>query len=108
MMPLIALVIFIILAVGWWFYVCVVECSSERKGERGESILTLALGDLDPKLYHVMNDVLLPDGFPSGQGTTQIDHIVFSPFGIFVVETKNYSGWIFGNPKSAKWCQCFY
>ena len=32
-------------------------------------------------------------------GTTQIDHIFVSHYGVFVVETKNTSGWIFGNER---------
>jgi hypothetical protein len=36
-------------------------------------------------------------------GTTQVDHILVSRFGVFVIETKNYSGWIFANESDAKW-----
>ena len=32
-------------------------------------------------------------------GTTQIDHILVSKYGIFVIETKNRKGWIFGGPQ---------
>ncbi|MBA6264293.1 nuclease-related domain-containing protein [Colwellia sp. Bg11-12] len=55
--------------------------------------------------YSIINDVTLPldDG-----GTTQIDHIIVSPFGVFVIETKNMKGWIFGNEKQAKWTQTIY
>ena len=38
-------------------------------------------------------------------GTTQLDHIIISPYGIFVIETKNMKGWIFGSEKDAKWTQ---
>jgi hypothetical protein len=41
-------------------------------------------------------------------GTTQIDHIVLSKYGIFVVETKNYKGWIYGDAKSRTWTQVIY
>ncbi len=34
---------------------------------------------------------------------TEIDHLVLSPFGIFVIEVKNYQGWIFGNPHQENW-----
>lgn len=37
--------------------------------------------------------------------TTEIDIIVISKYGIYVVENKNYKGWIFGDEKSQKWCQ---
>lgn len=40
--------------------------------------------------------------------TTQIDHVVVSRFGVFVIETKMYDGWIFGSAKSKKWTQQLY
>jgi len=37
---------------------------------------------------------------PDGEGsTTQIDHFLLSPYGLFVIETKNYKGWIFGSER---------
>ena len=41
-------------------------------------------------------------------GTTQIDHIVVSRYGVFIIETKNYKGWIFGGEKSSQWTQNIY
>ena len=76
------------------------------KGRMGENLVIEGLGKhLDPNEYSVINDVTLPleDG-----GTTQVDHIVVSRFGIFVIETKNMSGWIFGNGKQAKWTQTIH
>jgi restriction system protein len=29
----------------------------------------------------------------------QIDHVVVSPYGVFVIETKAMDGWIFGSEK---------
>ena len=58
---------------------------------------------LDEKVYQRCHNVIIP----SDNGTTQIDHILVSAFGIFVVETKNFSGWIFGNEKDAHWTQSF-
>ena len=37
--------------------------------------------------------------------TSEIDVIMFHPKGLFVIESKNYSGWIFGNEKSKQWTQ---
>lgn len=57
----------------------------ERKGARGERLvhnaLTSVLNDQD---YRVLTDLILP----VAGGTTQIDHLVLSRFGIFVIETK--------------------
>ncbi|KAB1851160.1 NERD domain-containing protein, partial [Acinetobacter tandoii] len=52
-----------------------------------------------------LNDCTLPD---EQNQTTQIDHILLSPFGIFVIETKNYKGWIFGNQHQKTWTQKIY
>lgn len=71
-------------------------------GRAGENKVARILNSL-PKEYKVINNVIIPHQ----NGTSQIDHIVLSPYGIFVVETKNYSGWIFGNEKSEKWKQTF-
>ncbi len=56
-----------------------------------------------PSEYHTINDVIVP----TDRGTSQIDHIVVSPYGIFVIETKNYSGWIFGSENSNEWKETF-
>ena len=55
--------------------------------------------------YILLNDLTLPD---IEGGTTQIDHILLSPYGIFVIETKNYKGWIFGSERQKQWTQKIY
>jgi hypothetical protein len=42
---------------------------------------------------------------PAKGGTTQIDHVIVSRFGVFVVEAKNMNGWIFGSERDAQWTQ---
>lgn len=66
-------------------------------GEKKVSSILSLLG----KEYHVFNDVLIKTSY----GTSQIDHLVVSPYGVFVIETKNYKGWIFGSANSDKWTQ---
>ena len=39
------------------------------------------------------------------QTTTEIDLIMISETGIYVFESKNYSGWIFGDEKQKNWIQ---
>ena len=59
---------------------------------------------LDKDTYHLIKNVTIPaDG-----GTTQIDHVIVSRFGVFVVETKNLRGWIFGKEGDAYWTQKLY
>ncbi|WP_462158876.1 nuclease-related domain-containing protein [Pseudoalteromonas sp. GB56] len=36
---------------------------------------------------------------------TEVDHLLVTPYGIFVIESKNYQGWIFGSEHQAKWTQ---
>jgi hypothetical protein len=55
-----------------------------------------------------IHDVTLLSIHASSSDTTQIDHIFVSKYGIFVVETKNYKGWIFGSEKQAQWTQKLY
>ena len=51
--------------------------------------------------YKVINDLLI-----SSHGhTSQIDHVVVSEYGIFVIETKNYRGWVYGGNYSEYWTQ---
>lgn len=59
---------------------------------------------LDKNQYHLIKNVTLP----TEDGTTQIDHIIVSIFGIFVVETKNMKGWIFGGQNQKTWTQKIY
>lgn len=56
---------------------------------------------LDKSIYLAIHDLTLP----TPDGTTQIDHVFVSPYGVFVVETKNMSGWIFGEEKQPTWTQ---
>jgi len=74
----------------------------ERKGARGERKVHNALTEViaGPD-YKVFSDLILP----TARGTTQIDHLIISRFGIFVIETKNMSGWIFGSADQRKWTQ---
>ena len=79
--------------------------SPKQKGARGERLVAARLRSGLPAEYRMLNDVYLP--LPDGT-TTQIDHIIISQYGVFVAETKTYSGWIFGDEKSAQWTQSIY
>jgi restriction system protein len=96
----------------WWvipvviiFYIVKeVLRSPNFKGWVGEKTLKFAaLTKLDPNHYKVLNDLYLPR--PDGNGTTQLDHVVISVFGVFVIETKNYDNWIFGSATQPQWTQ---
>jgi restriction system protein len=93
----------------WWLLpfllIAVVLKSPRFKGWVGESLVSSkARSRLPPGEFHAFDNVTLPDG----AGTTQIDHIYVSRYGVFVVETKNMAGWIFGAENQAQWTQTIY
>lgn len=72
------------------------------KGLFGEFLVNLAINlRLDKKKYYLLKNVTLP----TEDGTTQIDHIIVSIYGIFIIETKNMKGWIFGGEHQKIWTQ---
>ncbi|MGL6571604.1 NERD domain-containing protein [Aeromonas caviae] len=72
------------------------------KGMVGEWFINLCIRlFLDKREYRLLKDVTLP----TPQGSTQIDHVIVSRFGVFVIETKNMKGWIFGDPRHKRWTQ---
>jgi restriction system protein len=76
-------------------------------GKRGENRVKRHLLRLDQTQYKVINDINIPN--PKAQlGLAQVDHIIISVFGIFVIETKNYTGWIFCSPERKYWTQVVY
>ena len=74
------------------------------KGVIGEKRVAKMLAKHLPEDYIVVNDITIPCEL----GTTQIDHIVFSTHGIFIIETKNYTGWISGSDRSEYWQKNMY
>jgi len=93
----------------WWIIpvllVITIIKASWFKGVLGEaSVQVLARIRLPSETYHAIHNVTLP----TQDGTTQIDHIFVSRFGIFVIETKNMKGWIFGGDDQAQWTQIIF
>lgn len=96
----------ILFVIGITLYLLVRWSEGRGKGIAAEWVLNhLVLARLDAKRYLRLNNIYLP--LPDGT-TTQIDHIVISPYGVFVIETKNYQGWIFGDEHSPQWTQTHY
>ncbi|WP_449284582.1 nuclease-related domain-containing protein [Marinobacter sp. PE14] len=94
----------------FWYFIpfvllLAVLCSPWFKGHLGEFIVNASARlFLDKDHYHLIKNVTLP----TEDGTTQIDHIIVSRYGVLVVETKNMKGWIFGSPKQRQWTQKIY
>lgn len=76
----------------------------KTKGGRGEKQVSVLLALLPKDKYKVINNLLIQqDGYSS-----QIDHVVVSIYGVFVIETKYYKGWIFGGENSEFWTKNVY
>ena len=73
------------------------------KGKYSERLVHKKMLQL-PDEYTIFNNLL----FESNGRSTQIDHIVVSPYGVFVIETKGYKGWILGGENSEYWTQVIY
>lgn len=72
------------------------------KGMIGEAFVNFMISkNLDKEEYRLLKNVILK----TEDGTTQIDHILVSVYGLFVLETKNMKGWIFGSERQAQWTQ---
>ena len=95
----------------WWLILLVAGVGLIKifkpflKGKVGEFAVSTHVKLYLDERYILLNDVTLPD---ESAGTTQIDHILLSPFGVFVIETKNYKGWIFGGERQKVWTQKIY
>jgi restriction system protein len=75
------------------------------KGWLGEKMTTFGMWlKLDREVYRRVHNVILP----ARNGTTQIDHVVVPIYGLFVIETKNMDGWIFGSAEQQTWTQQFF
>lgn len=74
------------------------------KGFLGELLIRFVLLFLNKKEYKIIHDVKV---FYNGL-MSQIDHVVVSKYGVFVIETKNYKGWIFGSENAYEWTQVIF
>jgi hypothetical protein len=75
------------------------------KGWLGEKMTTFGMWlKLEQEVYRRVHNVILP----ARNGTTQIDHVVVSIYGLFVIETKNMEGWIFGSAQQETCTQQFF
>lgn len=72
-----------------------------RKGEIGEYKIDIQLSQF-PKNYKFLHDIMIENP-KSISGYTQIDHLIITSYGIFVIETKNYQGTIYGGKKRKTW-----
>ncbi len=74
---------------------------AEVAGQRGEKLVREKLHELQLTALH---DIILADDV----GLTQVDHVVKTPWGIAVIETKYYAGFIYGSRVRDHWTQRLY
>lgn len=77
------------------------EHIATRKGEIGEYKIDIQLDQL-PKDCRYLSDLLVKNP-KAKSGYSQIDHVVLTPYGLFVIETKNYQGTIYGGKDRKTW-----
>ena len=92
-----------------WYWTFIIACAiiifvcikygTKIIGWFGEYWTKSSLDVLDKSKYIVLNDIMID---VNGK-THQIDHIVLSIYGIFVIETKQYNGYIKGSKYDKKW-----
>ena len=83
---------------GIVIFVCI-KYGARIIGWFGEHWSRESFNVLDKNKYIVLNDIMIE---VNGK-THQIDHIVLSKYGIFVIETKQYNGYITGDKYDKKW-----
>jgi restriction system protein len=83
------------LVVGRWF---------PSRQNMGEALVANTISAGLQRRHLLLNNVTLQ----TGEKTSQIDHILVTETGIFVIETKHYTGWIFGDERGDQWTQVIY
>lgn len=96
---MLAMLLLLALVVGLLAYIAA-RYAARIKGALGEWALhRILVSELPASYQHYRNLVI-----PAEKGDfTEVDHLVLSPYGIFVIEVKNYQGWIFGGEKQPQW-----
>lgn len=78
--------------------------NTKKIGNQGEALVSSVLSQFPSSNFRLFNNVM----FRTKGGTTQIDHLLVSDRGIFVIETKVRKGWIVGQSDWKYWTQNLY
>lgn len=78
------------------------RCYMEELSAGEQEVAHFLSRELSYKNYFLFNNLILPS---ENNSSTQIDHVIVSKCGIFVIESKDYQGWIFGDKDQATWTQ---
>lgn len=78
------------------------KCYMEGLTPGEQKVADVLAGELSYTDYFLFNNIIINS---KNNISTQIDHIVVSKFGVFVIESKDLSGWIFGSKNQSTWTQ---
>lgn len=78
------------------------KCYMEGLTPGEQKVADVLAGELSYTDYFLFNNIIINS---KNNISTQIDHIVVSKFGIFVIESKDLNGWIFGSRNASTWTQ---
>lgn len=76
------------------------KCYMEGLSYGEQKVANVLAQELSYKDYFIFNNIITHS---KNNISTQIDHIIVSKFGIFVLESKDFSGWIFGDKNQSTW-----
>ena len=72
---------------------------ASTKGQKGEILVAIEVSSLDKSTYHAFHNITLE----ADEGSSLIDHVIISRFGVFVVETHTHNGFIYGDESQSEW-----
>ena len=102
-MPAFLIILFVVIVLSLLAGVAIGRFFFFRKN-LGEALVANVISTQFKRPHVLLNNVT----FQTDNETTQIDHLVVADTGIFVIETKHYTGWIFGHPNDSQWTQVIY
>lgn len=76
--------------------------NTQNKGEIGENRIANKLAN-----YNYNASILRNLYINNNNNTCEVDIVYIHPSALFIIENKNYSGWIYGNEKQQYWTQTF-
>ena len=90
---------FLFYTIGFLIIILIKIYSTKIIGWFGELWTKQELKKLPSNTYKILNNIMIS----TNDILHQIDHIIVSKYGIFVIETKQYNGYITGNKYDKKW-----
>ena len=80
--------------------------NAQYKGAAGENRVAQLLSGFNRRKFIVLNNVMLrkPIVKNGDVSRVQVDHVLISVYGIFSIETKNYTGKVYGSDENKTWC----